>query len=95
MKVGQLPEVWLPAARMAHDCQTGQWVSVFKAQAAASYITVGNMKRGIDVYSHEGDLITHLTSDHLTAVPAITSGHPLRDDRIYGANGSGKVGLWA
>lgn len=54
-----------PSHSIAHDCQTGRWLSILRAQWSQNtdvgcHFTVGNMKRSLDVYSAKGALIARL-----------------------------------
>jgi hypothetical protein len=45
------------------------------------------MKRGLDVYSGDGEKIVSLYDDAITAIPAVTATHPNIIGRVYGGNG--------
>ncbi|KAM0792212.1 hypothetical protein ACM66B_004908 [Microbotryomycetes sp. NB124-2] len=90
-----------PTCVMNHDCQVGRYVTVFKAQwsmcpTLPSHLTVGNMKRTIDVYAPVAGVkstmtrVQGLTDDSISAVPAVTAAHPIRECVFAGGNASGK-----
>lgn len=90
---------------IGHNNQTGRWITNFKAawdQKTPNYAVVGNMNRGIDVINADADrehddynqLITNITSDYLTAQPAVNSFHPSLD-LIASGNASGKIAIWS
>lgn len=82
-----------------HNCQTGRWVSILKARwqkmPADNFqkFAIANMKRSIDVYGQNGELIANLLSPEMTAVPAVASFHPTQN-WLIGGTSSGKVFLW-
>ncbi|KAK4058898.1 hypothetical protein OIO90_000344 [Microbotryomycetes sp. JL221] len=96
-----------PVAMMNHDCQVGRFVSVFKAQWSMCptlplHLHVGNMKRTLDVYapvttpaSTKNQVrVRGLMDDSISAVPAVTASHPIRECVYAGGNSSGKVSLY-
>ncbi|KZV69504.1 WD40 repeat-like protein [Peniophora sp. CONT] len=90
-----------PATRIKHNCQTGRWLTVLKAQWSANpdvypHFTVGNMDHSVNVYSAKGELLAKLAdSTKITAVQAVTCSHPSVVERIATGNGSGRCVLWA
>ena len=91
------PATIAPSVSFKHNCQTGRYVSVFKASWATcptlpSHFTVGHMNRFIDIYSPERGFIGRLSQpSYLTAVPAVTASHPRLPSRYVAGNASGKV----
>lgn len=89
-----------PAKQIAHNCQTGRWLTILRAQWSAStdfapHFSVGNMKRRLDVFAAGGERVVSLWNDAVTAVPAVTAAHPAHVDRLVGGNTSGRIQLWA
>ncbi|KAF9265426.1 WD40 repeat-like protein [Marasmius fiardii PR-910] len=90
-----------PVQRLGHDCQTGRWLTVLKAQWNPNpdiypHFTVGNMKHSLDIFTCKGELITRLTDrNKITAVQAVTCSHPSIVERAASGNASGRCVLWA
>ncbi|KAI5293272.1 hypothetical protein KEM52_005692 [Ascosphaera acerosa] len=92
-----------PTTTIRHNCQTGRWVTILRPQwqstpaanATVQRFSIGNMQRYVDVYSATGVLLARLggSEDGITAVPAVTAMHPVRD-WVVGGTASGRVGLW-
>ena len=89
-------------SEMSHNNQTGRWITNFKAvwdPKSANYAVVGNMNRGIDVINAEmegeakSEIVRNVTSDYLTAQPAVNAFHP-NLDVVASGNASGKIALW-
>lgn len=86
-------------SEMSHNNQTGRWITNFKAvwdPKSPNYAVVGNMNRGIDVVNakeSEAEIIRNITSDYLTAQPAVNAFHP-NLDIIASGNASGKIAIW-
>ena len=91
-----VPEEIQPTNVVRHNNQTGRWLTVFKAQwhqnpeSGNEKFTIGNMNRGIDVYSAKGDTLLQFRDERITAVPAVVKFHPTQDWIIAG-NASGKA----
>ncbi|WOO80271.1 DNA damage-binding protein CMR1 [Vanrija pseudolonga] len=88
-----------PSTIIKHDCQTGRWLTILRAQWSLNteympHFTVGNMKRTLDVFTATGERIAALWTDGVTAVPAVTASHPSRVDHVVGGNTSGRIQLW-
>ena len=89
-------------AEIAHNNQTGRWITNFKAvwdPKSADYAVVGNMNRGIDIIQTGGpdrptEIVRNVTSDYLTAQPAVNAFHP-NLDIIASGNASGKIAIWS
>ena len=86
--------------RIAHNNQTGRWITPFRAiwdpkcqDARSSHIIVGDMNRGIDVVEMESGAVTNSISELLTAQPAANAIHPSLDLILSGTAG-GKCILW-
>ncbi|KAL1412140.1 hypothetical protein Q8F55_003143 [Vanrija albida] len=88
-----------PSTVIKHDCQTGRWLTILRAQWSLNtdympHFTVGNMKRTLDVFTATGERVAALWTDGVTAVPAVTASHPNRVDHVVGGNTSGRIQLW-
>ncbi|KAJ9109187.1 hypothetical protein QFC21_000516 [Naganishia friedmannii] len=89
-----------PHLKVKHNCQTGRYVTIFKAQwcqntQLAPHFSIGNMKKRVSVFSGlTGSLIADLSHPSLTAVPAVTATHPNIAGVVVGGNASGKCHLW-
>ncbi|CCL99333.1 uncharacterized protein FIBRA_01351 [Fibroporia radiculosa] len=90
-----------PFSHVQHNCQTGRWLTVFKAQWSPNpdcypHFTVGNMEHSLDIFSCKGDLVTRLADrKKITAVQAVTCSHPSILERAASGNASGRCVLWA
>ncbi|KAF9464748.1 WD40 repeat-like protein [Collybia nuda] len=90
-----------PFSRFHHNCQTGKWLTVLRAQWSPNpdvypHFTIGNMTHSLDIYSCKGDLVTRLTdSKRISAVQAVTCSHPGIVERAASGNASGRCVLWA
>ncbi|TCD66698.1 hypothetical protein EIP91_001053 [Steccherinum ochraceum] len=88
-----------PKKEVSHDCQTGRWLTVLKAQWSPNpdvYPHVGNMRHSLDIYSCKGELLARLSDpSKITAVQAVTCSHPSVVERAASGNGSGRCVLWA
>ncbi|KAG7092509.1 hypothetical protein E1B28_008860 [Marasmius oreades] len=90
-----------PVHRIKHDCQTGRWLTVLKAQWNPNpdvypHFTVGNMQHSLDIFSSKGSLIVKLSDrTKITAVQAVTCSHPKIVERAVSGNASGRCVLWA
>ncbi|KAJ2935376.1 hypothetical protein H1R20_g1717, partial [Candolleomyces eurysporus] len=54
-----------PFSQVKHNCQTGKWVTLLKAQWSRNpdvypHFTIGNMNHSLDIYTCKGDLVTRL-----------------------------------
>ncbi|KAJ9125529.1 hypothetical protein QFC22_000490 [Naganishia vaughanmartiniae] len=89
-----------PQLKVKHNCQTGRYVTIFKAQWCPNtqlppHFSIGNMKKRVSVFSAlTGSLIADLSHPSLTAVPAVTATHPNIAGVVVGGNASGKCHLW-
>ncbi|KAF8478549.1 WD40 repeat-like protein [Russula ochroleuca] len=99
-KDGPFPS-FRPLARIRHNCQTGKWVSLFKAQWSQNpdvypHFTVGNMDHSLDIFGCKGDRLAKLSDrTKLTAAQAVTCSHPSVVERVATGNASGRCVLWA
>ncbi|EKM55479.1 uncharacterized protein PHACADRAFT_208996 [Phanerochaete carnosa HHB-10118-sp] len=90
-----------PAHQFHHNCQTGKWVTLLRAQWNPNpdvypHFTLGNMDRSLDIRSYKGELITKLADKNkITAVQAVTCSHPNILERAASGNASGRCILWA
>ncbi|KAI0035101.1 WD40 repeat-like protein [Vararia minispora EC-137] len=90
-----------PFSRMKHNCQTGKWVTILRAQWSTNpdvypHFTIGNMDHSLNVFSCKGDLLAKLQDkSRITAVQAVTCSHPTIVGRIASGNASGRCVLWA
>ncbi|KAF8314376.1 WD40-repeat-containing domain protein [Cantharellus anzutake] len=84
----------------AHNCQTGRWLTVLKAQWSQnpnepSHFTVGSMDQSLDVIAYNGEEIVRLADrSKVTAVQAVTASHPCIAERAVSGNASGRCILW-
>ncbi|KAF7304928.1 DNA damage-binding protein CMR1 [Mycena kentingensis (nom. inval.)] len=90
-----------PFGRIRHNCQTGKWLTILRAQWSPNpdvypHFTIGNMDHSLNVFSCKGELIARLAdSSKITAVQAVTASHPTIVERAVSGNGSGRCVLWA
>jgi len=89
-----------PFCKIKHNCQTGKWVTILKAQWTQNpnvypYFTIGNMKHSLDIISCKGDLLAQLKDRDITAVQAVTCSHPNIVERAASGNARGRCFLWA
>lgn len=90
-----------PFSRLRHNCQTGRWLTILRAQWTPNpdvypHFTIGNMDHSLDIFTCKGDLITRLSDPkRITAVQAVTCSHPNVLERAASGNGSGRCVLWA
>ena len=54
-----------PSVQIPHDCQTGRWLSILRAQWSQNidyypHFTVGSMKRSLDVFASTGECVARL-----------------------------------
>lgn len=90
-----------PFCRIEHNCQTGKWLTILRAQWSPNpdtypHFTVGNMDHSLDIYSSKGELVTQLQdSTRISAVQAVTCSHPRIVERAVSGNASGRCVLWA
>lgn len=100
-KIGQDigPQAMEPAHRVAHNNQTGRWVTILKPQwqkrphDGIQKFAIANMNRFVDVFASDGSQLAQLDGEGITAVPAVAHFHPTMD-WVAGGNGSGKLCLW-
>lgn len=92
-------------SEISHNNQTGRWITNFKAvwdPKSTNYAVVGNMNRGIDIINagikneneSKVEIVRNITSDYLTAQPAVNAFHP-NLDVVASGNASGKISLWS
>ncbi|KZP19487.1 WD40 repeat-like protein [Athelia psychrophila] len=90
-----------PFRQIKHNCQTGKWLTILRAQWSLNtdcypHFTVGNMEHSLDIYSSKGDVIAKLADrSKITAVQAVTCSHPNITERAASGNASGRCVLWA
>ncbi|KAJ3719734.1 WD40-repeat-containing domain protein [Lentinula raphanica] len=90
-----------PFCRISHNCQTGKWLTILRAQWNPNpnvypHFTIGNMNHSLDIISCKGERITRLSdSSKITAVQAVTCSHPSIVERAATGNASGRCVLWA
>ncbi|EJF66005.1 WD40 repeat-like protein [Dichomitus squalens] len=90
-----------PFSQIKHNCQTGKWLTILKAQWTPNpdvypHFTIGNMDHSLDIYSCKGDHIAKLADrSKITAVQAVTCSHPSIVERVASGNASGRCVLWA
>ncbi|KAI0692398.1 WD40-repeat-containing domain protein [Cytidiella melzeri] len=98
-RAGSFP-TFRPAATFKHNCQTGKWVTILRAQWSPNpdvypHITIGNMDRSLDIRTCKGELVAKLQDKDITAVQAVTCSHPSIVERVASGNASGRCVLWA
>ncbi|KAJ7940584.1 WD40-repeat-containing domain protein, partial [Mycena leptocephala] len=90
-----------PFSRIRHNCQTGKWLTILRAQWSPNpdvypHFTIGNMDHSLDIFSCKGELITRLSDrSKISAVQAVTCSHPSILERAVSGNASGRCVLWA
>ncbi|KAK0450927.1 WD40 repeat-like protein [Armillaria borealis] len=90
-----------PFSRIKHNCQTGKWLTILRAQwspnlDALPHFTIGNMNHSLDIFSGKGELLARLSdSGRISAVQAVTCSHPKIVARAASGNASGRCVLWA
>ncbi|KIY43382.1 WD40 repeat-like protein, partial [Fistulina hepatica ATCC 64428] len=90
-----------PQHQRKHNCQTGRWVTIFKARWTANpnvfpHFTIGNMDHSLDIVSATGETIVQLADrERISAVQAVTCSHPNIVERAVSGNASGRCVLWA
>jgi len=90
-----------PFCQIEHNCQTGKWLTILRAQWSPNpdcypHFTVGNMDHSLDIYSSKGELVTRLSDrTMISAVQAVTCSHPSIVERAASGNASGRCILWA
>ncbi|KAJ6596949.1 WD40-repeat-containing domain protein [Mycena vulgaris] len=90
-----------PFNRIRHNCQTGKWLTILRAQWSPNpdvypHFTIGNMDHSLDIFSCKGELITRLSDgQRISAVQAVTCSHPSILERAVSGNASGRCVLWA
>ncbi|KAF7294880.1 DNA damage-binding protein CMR1 [Mycena indigotica] len=90
-----------PFNRIRHNCQTGKWLTILRAQwspnpEAYPHFTIGNMDHSVNIFTCKGELITRLADrDKISAVQAVTCSHPSIVERVVSGNASGRCVLWA
>ncbi|KIK57771.1 hypothetical protein GYMLUDRAFT_746592 [Collybiopsis luxurians FD-317 M1] len=90
-----------PFARVSHNCQTGRWLTVLRAQWNPNpdvypHFTIANMNHSLDIISCKGERIARLSDpSKITAVQAVTCSHPSIVERAATGNASGRCVLWA
>ncbi|CAL1704956.1 unnamed protein product [Somion occarium] len=89
-----------PLTEIRHNCQSGKWVSVLKAQWSPNpdvypHFTIGNMDHSLNIYTGKGVPLAKLADKALvTAVQAVTCSHPSIVERVASGNASGRGTLW-
>ncbi|KAJ7111568.1 WD40-repeat-containing domain protein [Mycena crocata] len=90
-----------PFNRIRHNCQTGKWLTILRAQWSPNsdvypHFTIGNMDHSLDIFSGKGKLVARLSDrKRISAVQAVTCSHPSIVERAVSGNGSGRCVLWA
>ncbi|KAJ7632675.1 WD40 repeat-like protein [Roridomyces roridus] len=90
-----------PFHRIRHNCQTGKWLTILRAQWSPNpdvypHFTIGNMDHSLDIFSGKGELLARLSDPHrISAVQAVTCSHPSIVERVASGNASGRCVLWA
>ncbi|EPQ58018.1 WD40 repeat-like protein [Gloeophyllum trabeum ATCC 11539] len=90
-----------PFSQIRHNCQTGKWLTILKAQWTPNpdvypHFTIGNMDHSLDIFSCKGDVVAKLSDrQRISAVQAVTCSHPSIVERAASGNASGRCVLWA
>ncbi|KAH9952172.1 WD40 repeat-like protein [Amylocystis lapponica] len=90
-----------PFSQIKHNCQTGKWVTILKAQWSLNpdyypHFSIGNMDHSLNIFSCKGDLVAKLADrQRISAVQAVTCSHPNILERVASGNASGRCVLWA
>lgn len=98
-KSSNATSVMKPSSSVAHDNQTGRWLSTLMAQwhPQTDMFVVGCMKhpRQIEVMDKQGKALHILQGDALTAVASRCCFHPSNDHLVVvGGNSSGRVTIF-
>eukprot|EP00850_Spirogloea_muscicola_P015576 SM000121S25973 [mRNA] locus=s121:8606:11476:+ [translate_table: standard] len=92
------PERLRPARTVAHDNNTGRWISAFRGVWAwdGSHVLVGSMAkaRAIDAVDADSGSVARLSSEHMTSICARLAVHPLLPAVVAGGTAGGKLCLW-
>ncbi|KAI8051457.1 WD40-repeat-containing domain protein [Syncephalis plumigaleata] len=87
--------------KIRHNCQTGRWLTMLRAQwmqyeRTHPTFVIGNMRHAVDMFSAmTGELIWTLTAPGiLTAVPAVVATHPMQH-AVVGGTSSGRMLIWS
>ncbi|KAF9520558.1 hypothetical protein BS47DRAFT_1387175 [Hydnum rufescens UP504] len=89
-----------PSRQISHNCKSGKWVTVLKAQWSpnpdvTAHFTVGNMNHSLNIFAYTGEEIVRLSdSTKISAVQAVTASHPSIIERAASGNASGRCVLW-
>jgi WD repeat-containing protein 76 len=89
-------DVAMPADRVAHDNQTGRWLTTFMAtfHPNLDLFCVGSMgrPRAIELYDATGKFMRSVSGEGLSSVASRCCFHPRKDKIIVaGGNSSGRV----
>lgn len=89
-----------PTHTLTHNCKSGKWVSILKArwqqfpQDQVQKFAIANMKKFIDVYDRDGNMLAHLSDPWMTNVPATCNFHPT-ENWLVGGGANGKAYLFS
>lgn len=88
-------QILKPYKNVAHNNQTGRWLTTFKAEWHPSrddIFTVGSMNqpRQMDVFNDQGQQLAALKGEDLASVCSIVKLHPTQNI-VVGGNSSGRV----
>ncbi|KAH9005298.1 WD40 repeat-like protein [Lactarius hatsudake] len=90
-----------PVTRIRHNCQTGKWLTMLKAQWSPNpdvypHFTIGDLDHSLDIFGCKGEFLAKLSDkDKVSATQAVTCSHPSVVERVASGNGSGRCVLWA
>ncbi|KAI9446323.1 WD40 repeat-like protein [Lactarius indigo] len=93
-----------PITRIRHNCQTGKWLTMLKAQWSPNpdvypHFTVGDLDHSLDIFGCKGEFLAKLSDKdrywQSSATQAVTCSHPSVVERVASGNGSGRCVLWA
>ncbi|KAG8734363.1 hypothetical protein FRC11_004369 [Ceratobasidium sp. 423] len=71
-----------PTTEIKHNCQTGRWVTIFRARWSENpdvypHFTIGNMTQSLDIVGYNGEVLAKLINrEKISAVQAVTASHP-------------------
>ncbi|KAI9466345.1 WD40 repeat-like protein [Lactarius psammicola] len=90
-----------PVTKIRHNCQTGKWLTMLKAQWSPNpdvypHFTVGDLEHSLDIFGCKGEFLAKLSDkERVSATQAVTCSHPNVVERAASGNGSGRCVLWA
>eukprot|EP00301_Raphidiophrys_heterophryoidea_P006470 c12609_g1_i1.p1 GENE.c12609_g1_i1~~c12609_g1_i1.p1 ORF type:complete len:525 (-),score=89.16 c12609_g1_i1:203-1777(-) len=86
-----------PDHMIRHNNETGRWVTNFRTvwdPKRSNVFMLGSMQKAFDVFdASKGKLVGSLTSERVTAIPALNVAHPALEACVSG-NSSGRLSVW-